>query len=150
MGGRPLALLRATPLRTRCGTTKSWVPGSHSTGMLRRGGRGRVWAFVRATAHQAAATAVEAARVRAVEARRGEATHVFLTASKIIWPREVTPSPRYLRSSSPCSARVWRAVRCGGGLPGYRIERRLVWGVGRRRAQRGRSTAISTFATARS
>ena len=52
------------------------------------------------------ATAVEAARVRAVEARRGAATHVFLTASKIIWPREVTPWPRYLRSSSPCSARV--------------------------------------------
>ena len=50
--------------------------------------------------------AVEAARVRAVEARRGAATHVFLTASKIIWPREVTPSPRCLRSSSPCSARV--------------------------------------------
>ena len=50
--------------------------------------------------------AVEAARVRAVEARRGAATHVFLTASKIIWPREVTPWPRYLRSSSPCSARV--------------------------------------------
>ena len=105
-GGRQFSGVYGGETNTSRSTTKSWVPGSHSTGMLRRGAGGRVWAFMWAAAHQAAATAVEAARVRAVEARRGEATHVFLTASKIIWPREVTPWPRYLRSSSPCGARV--------------------------------------------
>ena len=128
------------------------MPGSHATGMLRRGAGGGACGHscgeqrtrlsklalaltptlpLKATAVEAARVmaveaarvmaveaarvraveaarvrAVEAARVRAVEARRGAATHVFLTASKIIWPREVTPSPRCLRSSSPCSARV--------------------------------------------